>query len=103
MSPNSNSHPGEPHHTGNDTIGDAPLDRVVVYPCHHQTQATIDHSQSQENPTRPNMGDCPHGTLVVLLVHVMMDEASNGLKGESSNNDDANDGMTIAGRKLNVK
>lgn len=48
------------------------------------------------------MGGCPCSTLVILLIHVMMNEASDGLKGESPDNDDANDGMTITGRELDL-
>lgn len=97
MSPNSNTHPGQPHHTSNDTIGNLALDCI---PAQHQAQATIDDSQGQDNATPPDMGDCPCGTLVILLIHVMMNEASDGLKGQSPDNDDANDGMTITSREL---
>ena len=44
LSPNSNGHPDEPHHTSNDTVGDLALGRVLVEPTHHQAQAAIDHS-----------------------------------------------------------
>lgn len=47
------------------------------------------------------MRDCPDGTSVVLLIHIMMDEASNWLKDEGSDNDYANDGMAITRRELN--
>lgn len=49
------------------------------------------------------MGDCPFGTLVIFLIHIVMNEASNGLKGKSSDNDDANDRVTITSRELNVR
>ena len=49
------------------------------------------------------MRACPYGRSVILLIHIMMDEASNRLKDEGSDNDDANDGMPITGRKLNTK
>lgn len=48
------------------------------------------------------MGDCPCGTLVIPLVHMMMNETSNGLKGQSPDNDDANDRMTVTSRELDV-
>ena len=48
------------------------------------------------------MRDCPCGTLVILLIHMMMNKASNGLKGEGPDNDDANDGMTVTGCELDV-
>ena len=49
------------------------------------------------------MRDCPHGALFVLLIYVMVDEASNGLKDESSDNNDADNGMSIAGRQLSAR
>ena len=49
------------------------------------------------------MSDRPCGTLMKLLIHVMMNEASNGLKAESSDNDDANDGVTVTSRELNAE
>ena len=48
------------------------------------------------------MSDRPGGTLTKLLIHIMMNEASNGLKTESSDNDDANDGMTVTSRELDA-
>lgn len=48
------------------------------------------------------MGSCPCGTLMIPLVHIMMNEASDGLKGESPDNDDANDWVTITSRELDV-
>ena len=49
------------------------------------------------------MRDCPHGALLVLLIYVMVDEASDGLKDESSDNNDADNRMTIAGRQLSAR
>ena len=49
------------------------------------------------------MRRCPHGTLLILFVHVMMNETSNRLKYESSDNDDSNDGMAITSRDLNTR
>ena len=49
------------------------------------------------------MSGCPYGTLVILLIHIVMNEASDGLEGKSSDNDDANDGMTITSRELSAR
>lgn len=49
------------------------------------------------------MRDCPYGTSMILLIHIMMNEASDWLKDESSDNDDANDGMTITSGELNMR
>ena len=46
------------------------------------------------------MTDRPCGTLMILFIRVMMNEASNGLKTESSDDNDANDGMTVTSREL---
>ena len=46
------------------------------------------------------MRDCPYGTSVVLLIHIMMDETSDGLKDEGADDDYANDGMTITRSEL---
>ena len=46
------------------------------------------------------MSDRPCGTLTILFIHVVMNEASNGLKTESSYDNDANDGMTVTSREL---
>ena len=73
-----------------------------MYLGHHQAQTAIDHSQSQKDSPRPGMSDRPCGTLMILLIHVMVDEASYGLKSESSDNDNSNDGMTITSRKLDA-
>lgn len=48
------------------------------------------------------MCDGPYGTSVVFLIHIMVDETPNGLKDEGSDNDDADDGMTVASRELNA-
>ena len=48
------------------------------------------------------MGDCPFGTLVILLIHVMMDDASNGLKDESSDDDNTDNGVSVLIRELNA-
>lgn len=100
MSPDSNSHPNAPHHTGNNTISDLALDGI---PTQHQAKATIDHSQRKEDPPRPDMRDCPRGTLVILLIRIMMNEASDGLKNESSDDNNANDRMAIASCELNAR
>ena len=49
------------------------------------------------------MGDRPCGTLTILLIHVMMNEASNGLKTECADNNDADDGMTVTSRELDAE
>ena len=48
------------------------------------------------------MSDRPCGTLMKLLIHIMVNEASNGLKTESSDDDDANDRMTVTSRELDA-
>ena len=70
---------------------------------HHQAQAAIGHAQGQEDPARPDMRDCPHSALLILLIYVMVDEASNRLKDESTDNNDADNGMTVAGRELSAR
>ena len=49
------------------------------------------------------MSDRPCGTLMILFMHIMMNEASNRLKPESSNDDDANDRMTVTSRELDTE
>ena len=49
------------------------------------------------------MIDRPCGTLTILLIHIMMNEASNRLERESSDNDDANDRMTVTSRELDAE
>ena len=48
------------------------------------------------------MSDRPCGTLMILLIHIMMNEASDRLETESSDDNDANDRMTVTSRELDA-
>ena len=91
------TYPDKPHHTCNNSICDLALQGVVAK---LQSQATIDDGQSDDGTAPPNVRDSPDGAPVLSLVEVVMEEAQRGLEEEESDDDNANDGVTVAGEEL---
>lgn len=97
MPPHDNGHPDEPHRPGDDAVRDLPLDRV---PAQHEAEAAVDDAQREDEPAPPDVRDGPDGAALVLFVHVVVDEAADGLENEGADDDDADDGVAVARREL---
>lgn len=85
--PQNHTHPYHPHKSRKDSVGD--LVGAVDFRELH-TQTTVDNPQGNDHTTDPHMRRRPKGFAVVLLEHVVMNEAEDGLERKEADNSEAN-------------
>jgi hypothetical protein len=90
LSNNDADHVGEPDNTSHDAICNLARGSVVGK---HETEATIDHAQGDDSPTKPKMGVRCEGSLALLLEALVVEETENGLEKDENEQDNSDDGM----------
>jgi len=100
LAPKYSSNPSDPHYSRDYSICNLALDCI---PSEHQSQTTIDDAQGQNDSAPPDVRCRPDYAFAVLLVNVVMEEATDGLEEKRTNNDYADSWMAIAGFKLESK
>lgn len=94
MAEHCGTNPEEPHEAGDHTVCNFSFRCITTQ---HQTQATVDNSQSDKDATPPDMNDRPDCTLVLFLVDGVVKQSKGSLDKKSTDDNYADNRVAVAG------